>query len=120
MGDIVVLFMLHNILIFGMIFWLLTWGAEFFFRKKKQLAARQFYECGFRTLSELNIQFNLNFSMLCVFLILYDVEFIFLYPLIFNYSFLSFLEFLLCYVFIGMIFVSLVYDMQANTLSWQY
>lgn len=119
MGDVVVVFLIQNILIFTIMFWGLTWGAEFFFKKKVQLTSRQFYECGFRALTDLNIQFNLNFSMLCVFLVLYDVEFIFLYPLLFNYSTLSLIEFILIQVFIFLIFISLLYDLQFNTLSWQ-
>ena len=99
MGDIVILFLLQNILVFGIIFWLLTWGAEYFFTKKTHLTKKQFYECGFRTLSELNIQINLNFSMLCVFLILYDIEFTFLFPILFNFWSLFFFEFIFFFFF---------------------
>ena len=120
MGDIVVLYLIQNVLLFGIIFWLLTWGAEFFFTKKVHLAKKQFYECGFRTLSELNIQINLNFSMLCVFLILYDIEFTFLFPLLFNFSSIFILEFFIILFFISLIVFSLYYDWQFNALSWQY
>ena len=85
MGDIIVLFLIQNVLIFLIIFWLLTWGAEYFFKKKNHLTKKHFYECGFRTLSDLNIQINLNFSMMCIFLILYDIEFTFLFPLLFKW-----------------------------------
>jgi len=120
MGDIVVLYLIQNVLLFGIIFWLLTWGAEFFFTKKVHLTKKQFYECGFRTLSELNIQINLNFSMLCVFLILYDIEFTFLFPLLFNFSNIFLLEFFIIFFFISLIVFSLYYDWQFNALSWQY
>jgi NADH:ubiquinone oxidoreductase subunit 3 (subunit A) len=88
----------------------LTWGAEFFFVKKVNLTKKQFYECGFRTLSELNIQINLNFSMLCVFLILYDIEFTLLYPIIFNFSSVFLLEFFLFFFIKSLIVFSLYYD----------
>ena len=120
MGDIVILYLIQNILIFGIIFWLLTWGAEFFFTKKNHLTKKQFCECGFRTLSELNIQINLNFSMLCVFLILYDIEFTFLFPLLFNFSNIFMLEFFVILFFISLIIFSLYYDWQFNALSWQF
>ena len=120
MGDIIILYLIQNILLFGIIFWLLTWGAEFFFKKKVNLTKKQFYECGFRTLSELNIQININFSMLCVFLVLYDIEFTLLFPMLFNFSSIYILELIIISVFISLIIFSLYYDWQFNALSWQY
>ena len=73
MGDIMLLFLLQNIFIFSMIFWLLTWATEYFYKKKIHKTKKQFYECGFKSISEINIQINLNFALLCIFLILYDI-----------------------------------------------
>ncbi len=118
MGDVMLIFLIHNVLIFCIIFWLLTWGAEYFFTKKPQLAKKQFYECGFKSISELNIQVNYNFFMLAVFLILYDIEFTFLYPFLFNFSKTSVIEFFFFLVFMSFIIMSLYYDWVTNTLSW--
>jgi NADH:ubiquinone oxidoreductase subunit 3 (subunit A) len=120
MGDILVIFLIQNVLIFVIIFWFLTWGAEYFYTKKNHITKKQFYECGFRTLSELNIQINLNFSLLCVFLILYDVEFTFLFPILFNFSFSTFWEVFILFLFLYFIIISLYYDYLNNSLSWQY
>lgn len=120
MGDILVMYLLQNVLIFGIIFWLLTWGAEYFYTKKNHVSKKQFYECGFRTLSELNIQINLNFSLVCVFLILYDVEFTFLFPILFNFWNCFFFEFVILLIFFFLIILSLYYDYIYNALSWQY
>jgi len=119
MGDIVIFFFIQNVIIFTMIFWLLTWISEYFYSLKLQTAKKQFYECGFRILSELNIQYNLNFSMLCAFLVLYDVEFILLYPLLFNYTQLTFLQWFIVYWFIGLVAGALIYDIRFNILGWQ-
>lgn len=120
MGDIVILYLLQNILLFGLIFWFLTWGSEYFFTKKNHLATKQFYECGFKSLSDLNMQINLNFSMICVFLILYDIEFTLIYPIIFNISNSSILELVFVVFFTFLIILSLLYDWQMNALNWQY
>jgi len=120
MGDMVIFYLIQNVFIFCCIFWVLTWGAEYFFQKKNQTAKKQFYECGFRTLSELNVQINLNFSMMCVFLILYDIEFTFLFPILFNFLNLYFLDLIILFFFFFVIIYSLYYDWQFNTLSWQY
>lgn len=119
MGDVVLLYLLQNILIFGIIFWLLTWVAEYFYSKKNHLTKKQFYECGFKVNSELNIQININFPMLCVFLILYDIEFTLIYPLLFNISNITIVEYLLVLIFILLIILSLIYDWQFNALNWQ-
>ena len=99
MGDIVLIFLFQNILIFLIIFWLLTWGGEYFYKVKNHAAKKQFYECGFKTVSDLNIQINVNFAMLCIFLILYDVEFIFLFPFLFNISVVGFFQILVFFFF---------------------
>lgn len=115
---LLVLSLVQNVLIFLVIFWLLTWGAEYFYTNKQQLTKKQFYECGFKAISELNIQINFNFFMLAVFLILYDVEFTLLYPILFNYSLVSLTEFFLVFFFIFLIILSLFYDWIHNVLSW--
>lgn len=119
MGDVVIIFLIQNIFIFTLIFWLLTWIGEFFFTKKNHYTKKNFYECGFKSTSDLNIQINFNFSMICVFLILYDIEFTLLIPVFFNLFYITFFEFILILLFIILIILSLVYDWQMNALNWQ-
>ena len=120
MGDIVLFFFLQNVLIFGLIFWLLTWAGEYVVSKKNHVSKRQFYECGFKSLSELNVQINMNFTMLCVFLVLYDIEFTLLFPVLFNFSYITYTSFFLLITFLFFIILSLYYDIQMNSLSWQF
>lgn len=118
MGSAIIFFFIQNVLIFCMVFWLLTWVAEYFFSKKEQVSKKQFYECGFKSLSDINIQINLNFSLVCVFLILYDVEFTFLYPALFNFHVIDSLGFYIFMLFITFLILALVYDLShtaANT-----
>lgn len=110
MGDIVILFLVQNILIFCVIFWLLSWAGEFFYKKKNHFSKRNFYECGFKSTSDVNIQINFNFSMICVFLILYDIEFTLLIPVFFNMNLVVYFNFILILFFIILIILSLVYD----------
>lgn len=118
MGDTIVLGLVLNVLIFCIIFWLLTWGSEYFYTIKQQLTKKQFYECGFKAMSELNIQINLNFFMLAVFLILYDIEFTLLFPLLFNYTIFSLLDFSFFFFFLILILASLIYDWINSVLGW--
>lgn len=120
MGDIVIFFLIQNILIFSFIFWLLTWAGEYFYKKKNHATKKNFYECGFKSTGDINVQINLNFSILCVFLILYDIEFTFLMPIFFNFLYVQLFEYIILNLFIIIILVSLVYDWQMNALNWQY
>jgi len=120
MGDIVLIFLLQNILIFVIIFWLLTWAGEYFYKVKNHPAKKQFYECGFKNLSDINIQININFTMMCVFLILYDIEFVFLFPILFNFSTIGSFQIIVFITFISLIIASLIYDWQTNALNWQF
>lgn len=120
MGDIVILFLIQNIFIFCLIFWALSWAGEFFYKKKNHFSKRNFYECGFKSTSDVNIQINFNFSMICVFLILYDIEFTLLIPAFFNFHSIFLINFFLIIFFIILIILSLVYDWQMNALNWQY
>ena len=78
---------------------------------------KQFYECGFKVISDINLQINLNFAMLCIFLILYDIEFTFLFPILFSYSNVLMFQFIMYVIFILLILLSLYYDMQSNALN---
>ncbi len=114
------LIFVQNILIFSLIFWVLTILGSFFYKKKKNKFKRNFYECGFKSISDINIQININFIMICVFLILYDIEFTFLFPVLFNFWLSDLYQFLLFSLFVFFILVSLYYDIMLNALSWQY
>ena len=78
---------------------------------------KQFYECGFKAISDVNLQINLNFILLCVFLILYDIEFTLLFPIILNFSNIFFFQYVIFLLFVSLIVLSLYYDIQMNALS---
>jgi NADH:ubiquinone oxidoreductase subunit 3 (subunit A) len=117
MGSVIMMFFVQNVFLFCIIFWVITWLAEWFYSKKEQTAKKQFYECGFKSISDINIQLNLNFSLVCVFLILYDVEFTFLFPLLFNFSMLDNLSFYMFLFFVSLLILALVYDLSHTAIS---
>lgn len=114
------LFFIQNIFVFSLIFWGLTVLGSFFYKKKNHFMKKQYYECGFKVISDINIQINLNFILLCVFLILYDIEFTLLFPVLFNFTNIFFFQYILFLLFVLLIILSLYYDIQMNALSWQY
>lgn len=120
MGDVVVPLIFENIVVFLAIFWALTIGGGFFFKKKDHTSKKQFYECGFKSLTDSNINININFTLLCIFLVLYDVEFTLMFPVLFNLSITTVYQVIVLYIFIFLVFASLYYDWILNALNWQY
>lgn len=55
--------------------------------------------------------------MLAVFLILYDIEFTLLFPLLFNSFYVNILQYYYFSIFILLIIASLYYDTQTNSLN---
>lgn len=118
MLDISIFFLIQNIFLLTLLFWLLSFLGTKFFKKKSYRATAELFECGFLTTHNLNLSFNYNFLITATLLILYDIEFFFLLPVLFNYSLVS-LEMLGAYLFfIIFIIVSFVYDWEMVTLDW--
>lgn len=118
MLDLSIFFLIQNIFLLTLLFWLLSFLGTKFFKKKNYRATTELFECGFLTTHSLNLSFNYNFLITATLLILYDVEFFFLLPVLFNYNLVC-LEILGAYlVFFIFIIVSFVYDWEMVALDW--
>lgn len=115
-GSFLLVFFLNSIL-FTIIFWLLTVFCESYFNKKNSKNRKKFYECGFKSISDFSITINIKFSMVAIFLLLYDIEFIFLVPFLFNYLYANFIIFFIFLFFITLIILSLVFDIFYNSFD---
>nr|YP_010117056.1 NAD(P)H-quinone oxidoreductase subunit 3 [Euplotes vanleeuwenhoeki]QPM99270.1 NAD(P)H-quinone oxidoreductase subunit 3 [Euplotes vanleeuwenhoeki] len=81
---------------------------------------REFYECGFRPVNQKPIQFSLQFLMIIVFFLIYDIELIFSFPLISHFMEFSFLEFIGIFLLYGLFLISLLFDYDQNILNWKF
>ena len=80
---------------------------------------RDFYECGFRPQSQRVIKVSIQFLLICVFFLLYDIELVFLFPFVSGYSFSGAYDLLLIILFFGVLFKSLNIDYERHALLWQ-
>ena len=94
---------IYYIFIFGIIFWVLSLINMMFNKKKNHLFKKKYYECGFSALSDINISININFLLIGIFLILYDIEFTFLYPFIINITLVNIYSFSVFSLFYSLI-----------------
>lgn len=80
-------------------------------------ARRDFYECGFRPQTQKPVRLPVQFLLICVFFLLYDIELIFLFPLVSSSTFLVFHDFFLLILFFLLFVLSLVVDFNRHALT---
>ena len=133
-GDISLLAFIIGITIIGFLFYFLSWIYNFFFnqnllnsgldynsRKDQEVfnKKKEFYECGFKSTIDLNIQLDMQFSLIAVFFIIYDIELIFLFPILINFIYISFFSYIIYILFIYIIGLSFYYEWKFSGLDWQ-
>ena len=80
---------------------------------------REFYECGFKPISQKPIRFSIQFAMVCFFFLIYDIELAFSYPLVASFGVSSGVE-LFYFIFLyGTFLVSLLFDFDRNLTDWR-
>lgn len=85
-----------------------------------KIARKDFYECGFRPQTQKPIKMPIQFLLICVFFLLYDIELIFLFPYVSGLLFAGFYDLLLLLLFFTLFFLSLIIDYERHALYWQY
>lgn len=108
-----------NAIIFSFIFWALTFIFKFYYSNKNSNYKLNFYECGFKSLNNIKIQYNINFTLIILFLLIYDGEFLILVPVALNINILNFISLMLLLLFILLLVFTLMFDYVFNSLEWQ-
>jgi NADH-quinone oxidoreductase subunit A len=77
---------------------------------------RDFYECGFKPQSQRVIKVSIQFLLICVFFLLYDIELVFLFPFVSGYTTTGAYDLLLVVFFFFILFKSLNIDYERHAL----
>lgn len=77
---------------------------------------RDFYECGFKPQNQRPIKVSIQFLLICVFFLLYDIELVFLFPFVSGYTFTGLYDLLLLILFFSVLFLSLNIDYERHAL----
>lgn len=85
-----------------------------------KISRRDFYECGFRPTTQKPIRVPIQFLLICIFFLLYDIELIFLFPLVSVTTFSGLYDLVLIAFFFIILLISLVIDFNRHALVWQY
>ena len=117
-GSSIVL-VVSNAIFFSFIFWFLTFILKFYFSNKNYNYKLNFYECGFKSLTNLKIQYSVNFTLIILFLLIYDGEFLILVPVALNINILNYVSLLILLIFIVLLIFTILIDYILNSLEWQ-
>ena len=77
---------------------------------------RDFYECGFKPRKQKPVTITLQYLLICVFFILYDIELIFLFPFVASYNYLGLYDILLLILFFAVLFIGLLVEYERHAL----
>ncbi len=120
MVDISLVFFLKNTILVSVLFWFLTFIGSLSTVRYEYKFREDFYECGFKSVSDFNFSLNFSFYISAIFLLLYDVELAFLIPMLFNFELMSWNSIISYIIFLTSIFITLIIDMWTDTVSWNY
>ena len=77
---------------------------------------RDFYECGFKPQTQKPIKVSIQFLIICVFFLLYDIELVFLFPFVSGITFIGLYDTLLITLFFTVLYISLQIDYERHAL----
>ena len=123
MGDFEVLFAILSVSILSTLVYNIITALSFKAVLRRfgfmKASRRDFYECGFKPQTQRPIKISLQFLLICVFFLLYDIELVFLFPFVSSITFTGFYDLILILMFFTVFFVSLNVDYERHALSWQ-
>ena len=102
------------------LYWFSIIYSIFFSKGGKNIVSRELYECGFKTINDNESIIDIQFSIVGLIFLVYEMEIILFTPLFLNYLGLSFILifFLLFSLFI--IFLSYIYELEKYSLNFSF
>jgi NADH:ubiquinone oxidoreductase subunit 3 (subunit A) len=120
LGDFELIIALSTILVISSVIYNLITSASFrdILRRFGALkpGRRDFYECGFKPRPQKPVQLSIQFVLLCVFFILYDIEFAFMLPYVAGFMSAGLTDTLLFILFFSLLLISLIIDFERHAL----
>lgn len=119
MAGILVFTVIINAILFSFIFWILTFASKYYYSNKYYNTKLNFYECGFKSLTQFQVNYSINFLLLVLFLLLYDGEFLIIIPFSLNILISQTASFCIVLYFLIWLYLTLLLDYIYSALDWQ-
>ena len=120
MGDFEIFFAATSVTILGFIVYNVINCFSFRELLKRfgflKISRRDFYECGFKPVTQKPVRLPIQFLLICVFFLLYDIELIFLFPFVSGVTFIGFYDSLIIFLFFTALFFSLIFDFNRHAM----
>lgn len=124
MGDLEIFFNYLNVLILSTIIYNVINILSFKNLIKKfgflKISRKDYYECGFRPQHQRPIKLPIQFLLIIIFFLMYDIEFVFIFPYVSGLLFNHFFDFILIIFFFLLFLISIIIDYERHALYWQY
>ena len=121
MGSIGIISVIFSISIFSIILYGLSVLYSFFFsRTGKNNLQRDFYECGFRPITDNKVVLDIHFSIVGIIFLIYEMEVILFVPIFLNFYGISFSLYLVILFSLFLLGISYWYEWDRYGLSWVF
>jgi len=87
------------------------------FTSKVEFEKSSAYECGFAPFSETSYPFEVQFALIAIMFLLFDIEVLYLYPLVTSILMISFLDFIGIIIFFIILTIGIVFEVSRNVMS---
>ena len=123
MSDYTVLVVLTSTLTLGTLVYNLLTSLAFIDLLKRigslKPTRRDFYECGFKPQEQKPVRIAIQFLIISVFFLLYDIELVYLFPFISAVTYSGGRSTILLFFFFTFLYLSLQVDYNRHALFWQ-
>ncbi len=94
--------------------------AAFIFSKKAPNAEKlSAYECGFEAFGDARVRFDVQFYLVAILFIIFDLEVAFLFPWAVSLSSIGMFGFWSMLLFLGFLLIGFIYEWKKGALEWQ-
>ena len=87
-----------------------------FFKDNEKISP---YECGFSPFEDSRSQFDIQFYIIAILFIIFDVEINFLFPWVIVFDYLNFVEFFVMIFFLILLTLGFMFEWSWDALDWQ-
>lgn len=88
------------------------------FSQKIDLEKSSVYECGFQPFGETNYPFEVQFSLIGVLFLLFDIEILYLFPILQSFTKFNSLETFFFILFFGIVLLGLLYEISREIVRF--
>jgi len=98
---------------------LLTIGFILTFDSKLDIEKSSAYECGFSPFSETRSRFDVQYYLIAILFLLFDIEILYLFPFAVSFLSLSYYSFIVLLIFMFILFLGIFYEISRGILSFK-